>query len=45
MVTYFDQVTKREFHDSTVSQRIRFGTAEDNDTALDVRRGQLRLSG
>jgi len=41
----FDEKTKIAFYSPDVSHFIRFGRLNDNDKDLDVKSGQLRLSG
>ncbi|KAI1793699.1 hypothetical protein LXA43DRAFT_1121934 [Ganoderma leucocontextum] len=45
MVDRFDQFTKPVFKDERESSYIKFGTMKDNDPAVNISRGQLKLSG
>lgn len=45
MVDNFDKFAKTVFKDETEASYIKFGTMRDNDPAVNIRRGQLTLSG
>jgi hypothetical protein len=41
----FDKSTKLSFKDPGQPSFIRFGTAKDNDSSVDIKRGRLKLQG
>jgi hypothetical protein len=41
----FDKTTKLRFRNSDDPQYIKFGSVRDNDPAVNIRSGQLRLRG
>lgn len=41
----FDKSTKLRFRNLDEPQYIKFGTARDKDPKLDIRSGQMRISG
>ncbi|KAF9025803.1 hypothetical protein BDZ89DRAFT_1068051 [Hymenopellis radicata] len=45
MAEVFDKTTKLRFNDLNEIQYIRFGTMRDKDVAVNIARGQLKLSG
>lgn len=45
MVESFDKSTKQVFKDEKEPSYIKFGTMKDNDPPVNIRRGQLTLSG
>ncbi|KAM5545534.1 hypothetical protein V8D89_000572 [Ganoderma adspersum] len=45
MLDHFDESAKPVFKDEKESSYIKFGSTKDNDPAVNIRRGQLMLSG